>query len=328
MPFFNTELSQMRTNESPCTRNQNFFCQDLNGLPKLCGPDKEFIGLLSLPPSPIVKTTKYMDTVIRFLPWPIVEFFCLNNKFLLFNFISRNLIVRYRKSFLGYLWTVIQPMTQVLTYLILFKLVYPSNIPDFPALIGLGILTWTFFSHTLTEGMDTLMGNSTIVLQIKVPLNIFAVTVCVSNFINYLFSIPILIALFVYLGIPFHSASVIYVPFLLFCLFIQALSFSFVLSILIIYLRDLKHAMGFFMQLWMYTTPILFREAFMPPSIHWLVYANPVGKIFSGLSRVLIFGEHLNGFNDLGVPFLWTTVIFSGALLVHSRATRYAIERI
>ena len=255
-----------------------------------------------------------------------MSFFGLRQKFLIYHMVSRSLKLRYRRSFLGYLWTILIPLMTAAIYYFLFVIVLKVPTPDFLAFVVTSIMIWTFFSGTLSEGMDSLMGNLSLLLQVNIPLNIFPLVTAVTNIVTLAFSVPV-IALICYItgvkvGWP-AVALIYYFP----LLFVQAYCMSYMLSIFVIYLRDLRQAMGFVLQLWMYGTPILYQINQLPARYEWILYVNPIGKIFAGIHNSLL--RHLWPTSaELAVPLLWTLIILAFTLFLHKRVSKKAIERI
>lgn len=256
----------------------------------------------------------------------LTNFFGFNQKFLIYNMVSRSLKLRYRRSLLGYLWTVLIPVMTAAIYYFLFVVIFKVPTPNFAAFITTSILIWTFFSGTLSEGMESVMANLTLLLQVNVPLNVFPLTTAVTNLMTLVFSAPVIILTCLVTGVEIGwsiIAMLYYFP----LLFIQAYCLSYVLSIFVIYLRDLRQAMAFVLQLWMYATPVLYQINQLPPKYEWLLYLNPVGKIFAGIHNSLL-RRHWPTLAEVAAPLVWTLVILMSTLWLHNRVSRKAIERI
>ena len=256
----------------------------------------------------------------------LTEFLCLNQKFLIYNMVARTLKLRYRRSLLGYLWTLLIPLATATIYYFLFKVVMKAAVPDFAAFVCSGIMIWTFFSGTLTEGMESLLGNISLLLQVNVPLNLFPMTTAISNLTTLLFSLPVIVLICLVTGVHI-SWPALAVFFYIALLFVQAYCFSYFLSIAVIYLRDLRQAMGLFMQIWMYGTPVLYQANALSAKYTWMLYANPVGKLFAGVHNALLRGLWPT-FAELMTPVLWTAFIFVITFILHSRVSKKALERI
>lgn len=240
--------------------------------------------------------------------------------------VTRNLKLRYRRSVLGYLWTLLIPLSTAAIYFFLFKVVFKVQIPEFAAFVVTGILVWTFFSGTLVEGMDSLMANVGLLLQVNVPLNVFPITTAITNLMTLSFSLPVIVATCLINGVALQWTALMFF-FYVALLFLQAYCLSYLLSISVIYLRDLRQAIGLVMQVWIYATPILYQTSMLPESYHWILYINPVGKIFTGIHNSVLRGLWPTPAEVL-TPVLWTLVILLATCLLHAKASKQALERI
>src|SRR5689334_7103760 len=97
-----------------------------------------------------------------------VDLFCLGKKFLVFNLVSRNLKLKYRRSVLGVFWTLLSPIAMGMVYYFIFKVILKVQMPYYLAFILSGVLPWTFFNQTILEGLESVVGSWSIVT--KVPI--------------------------------------------------------------------------------------------------------------------------------------------------------------
>lgn len=240
--------------------------------------------------------------------------------------VDRNFKLRYRRSALGYLWTLLVPLSTAAIYYFLFKIILKVQMPHFAAFISTGVLVWTFFAGTLTDGMDSILSNFSLLLQVNIPLNLFPMTISITNVLTLLFAAPVIMGICllngVHLGLP-ALCFFFYVA----LLFVQAFCLSYVLAICVIYVRDLKQAISPALQIWMYGTPILYEFMQLPEKYRWILWANPVGKIFSGIHNCLLRNLWPT-WAEIGTPVIWTSIIFSITLVIHAKASKQAIERI
>jgi ABC-2 type transport system permease protein len=240
--------------------------------------------------------------------------------------VGRTLKLRYRRSALGYLWTLLIPLSTATIYYFLFKVVFKVQIPDFAAFVVTGILVWSFFSGTLVEGMESLLGNVSLLLQVNVPLNLFPLTTAIGNLTTLVFALPVILGLCLVNGVVIGWPALLFFYYLA-LLWVQAYCLSYMLSITVIYLRDLRQAMGLVMQVWMYGTPILYQSNYLPPKYFWVLYANPVGKIFTGIHSSLLRNQWPT-LAEIATPTVWTAVIFMVTLYLHTKVSKQAVERI
>src|SRR3954453_19323172 len=99
-----------------------------------------------------------MQAILNFRPLGI-DFFCLGKKFLVYNMVSRNLKIKYRRSVLGVFWTLLSPIAMTVVYYFVFKVILQVRMPHYLVFILSGVLPWTFFSQSLSEGMESIAGS-------------------------------------------------------------------------------------------------------------------------------------------------------------------------
>jgi ABC-type polysaccharide/polyol phosphate export permease len=218
-----------------------------------------------------------------------VDLFCLGRKFLVYNMVSRNLKTKYRRSVFGVFWTVLTPFAMGTVYYFVFKLVLKIQIPHYVAFIMSGVLPWTFFSQTLMEGMESIVGNWALVTKVPIPLQTFPFTGALTNLVTLILAVPILLVAAlvsdVHLGF-----SLVLLPVYFVLIFLLAYGFALILSITFVFFRDLRHLMGIVMQIWFYATPVVYSEAMIPARFRWVFWINPVAPVLSGIRSILVEG--------------------------------------
>lgn len=208
--------------------------------------------------------------------------FCLNKKFLVLNMVSRNLKVKYRRSFFGFFWTVLNPIFLTAIYYLVFKKVFKVNQPNYIPFLLSGIFPWTFFSQTISECADSILSHHGLITKIPIPNNVFPFVVVSTNFLTLLFSTPLLFLTALVGGNSWSNTFLIVFPMFIF-LFIIAYFIGLLNALVLVYFRDLKQAISLILQVWMYATPIFYSETMVPEKYRMLYYLNPIAGIFTAL---------------------------------------------
>lgn len=217
-----------------------------------------------------------------------IDLFCVGKKFLVFNMVSRNIKIKYRRSVLGILWTLVSPMAQAAILYFVFKVVLKIQIPHYLAFILSGVLPWAFFSQTLSEGADSLVGSVSLITKVPVPVQIFPYVGAMTNLVTLIFALPILIASALLSDVALGPSVVLILPYFA-ALFLMVYGMSLILGILQVYFRDLRHLITIVIQIWFYGTPVIYDASMIPAKYKWVIYANPIGSAFMGLHT--IFGQ-------------------------------------
>ena len=234
----------------------------------------------------------------------IKQIFCLNKKNLMANLILRNLRIKYRQSLLGFLWTMLIPGLTALVYYVVFSYILKVKIERHLFFILCGILPWQFVSSALTGGLESLQYNSQIINKVPIPPQIFPLSECLTVYLNFLFSIPILILVGILQKSPISWVWLL-IPFVWVALFISTYCITLVLAVAFLFFRDLRHLISVVVQILFYATPILYKFEMVPAQLLPWLSLNPWSVFFIVTQKILILCE-LPNLTDLAVIAIWT----------------------
>lgn len=174
--------------------------------------------------------------------------------------IKKEIRGKYKGSFLGVLWSFINPLLMVLVYAIVFPFIMRSSMPHYLQFLITGIIPWTFFTTTLVQGVGTIKNNAGILKKVYFPREILPLSVSFSGLINFFISciIIVIFCLFGGLGISWH---LIFVPLVGFIQFLFTLGIVMALTAINAYIQDTEYIINFFINMLFYGTPILYPEA-------------------------------------------------------------------
>lgn len=242
-------------------------------------------------------------------------YFCLHRKFLIYNLIARSLKVRYRKSFFGMIWTVLIPAGSALVYYVIFSHVLKVNIQNHLLFILAGLIPWTFFSTTLTAGLESIVGNMQLLSKVPMPLQSLPLTETATNFLNLLFSLPVILVMMAIARIA-PTWAFFQLPVLFFLLFMVSYGLCMLLALTYAYFRDLKYLMNIVIQFWFYLTPIMYTPDMIPERYRFALYINPVGIIFAGIGTAITQGRWLTPEEWLGAVTWAAALVFGSKFLL------------
>lgn len=209
------------------------------------------------------------------------------------------------------------PASTALVYYIVFQFVMKVQIPNYILFILSGLLPWSFFSGAIIQGMESVVANAGLLNKVPIPVYVFPYTETLTAIINFAFSIPIILGISFLTQAPITLALFETIP-LIMCLFIQAYALALTLSLLFVYLRDLRHVLTITMQIWFYLTPIIYEPNMIPERYQPLLALNPVGFIFHGLHENIVYGRFIEVSQWYSV-FSWTTLMFALAVFITRR---------
>ncbi len=218
----------------------------------------------------------------------VSDLFCLSNRFLVYNLVSRNLKLRYRLSVIGVLWSLLLPICNALVYYFVFLVFLKIKIPNYLLFIVSGTVLWSFVSQSLMDGMDSLNSNLGLITKVPLPLQVFPLACAATAFVHLLIAFTVVFVILIFSPLAL-SPTLLLLPVLLGALFLICYSFALLLSALVVYTNDLRQIITVFLQIWFYATPVVYSENMIPEKYHWLLYANPFGTLFASFHDVIVY---------------------------------------
>ncbi len=257
-------------------------------------------------------------------PLSIKTLMCLNRKFLVYNLILRNLKLRYRKSYIGILWTILIPAANAFVYNMVFNYIMRVDIPNYLLFLLSGLLPWTFFSTAITHGTESLITNQQVLNKVPIPPFAFILADNLTNLLNLVLAFPVLLIVALWTGISWNPIQLA-LPIVLSLLFLQAFGLSIILGYSYVYFRDLRHIIAIFLQIWFYLTPVIYNVKMIPEKMKYIIWLNPVAIIFQYMHAVFTTSEVIDS-SQLLIPLVWTSLILVAALIVVRKFNRNIVE--
>ncbi len=176
---------------------------------------------------------------------------------LLISLVQRELKARYRGSFLGFLWTFLNPTLHMLVYVLLFTVVMRQNIPNYAFFMFVGLLPWIWFSTSLGGGASAISDRRDLLTKVRFPAQVLPTTVVVTNLCNFVFSLPLMLMLGIAYG-QWPTWHVVAFPLVILVQFVFTLALTYILAAINVTFRDLQHIVNNLLTLWFFATPVLY----------------------------------------------------------------------
>lgn len=207
---------------------------------------------------------------------------------------------KYKGSFLGVLWSFINPLLSVLVYAIVFPLILKNPQPNYVVFLIIGIVPWNFFVTVMNQGVNTVVINGNIIKKVYFPREILPISVVTSGLVNFFISCLIILGFIVFGGMSL-SPVMLLAPVIAIIQFILSLGLLLVLSAINVYIRDVEYIVNFIMTLLFYATPILYSsELFKNTAFAWIMNINPLAHIINAYRDVFYY-QQLPNFSSLGI---------------------------
>jgi len=226
----------------------------------------------------------------------------LNYRYLILQLVRRDILTRYKRSFLGVAWTMLNPLGMMVVWTIAFSQFFKAgNLPSYPSYVLSGLLAWNFFSQTTTASMVNLVWGGGLLHRIYMPRTSFAVSAMGTGIVNIGLSMVPLIGVMLITGLKLHW-SILFTPITVLILASFALGVGLLISTLAVYFPDIAEMYQIIVMAWMFLTPVMYPETILPAQYRGLITAlNPMYHMVK-LFRIPIYFGRLPTLVELLVP--------------------------
>lgn len=209
---------------------------------------------------------------------------------MLWSMILSELRTRYRGSFLGFLWTFINPLLTLLVYTFIFSKIMKVTMTHYSLFMFIGLLAWNLFATGVQSSSNVIVRQGSLVKKIYFPREILPFSVVGGSVINYLFSLVILVPFMLISG--YHPTVYwFFIPLILLLETTFTVGLALLLSSLTVYLRDIEHMLGIFLMLWFYLTPVVYSIKMLPPGLSQMFKLNPISDVVLSFQSTLYYNE-------------------------------------
>ena len=230
---------------------------------------------------------------------------------LLYFMIWRDVKVRYKQTALGAAWAIIQPVFTMIVFSLFFGRLgkIPSDGIPYPLFSYAALVPWTFFSHGLSQASNSLVGSGNLIKKVYFPRLSIPIAAVTSGLIDFALAFSVLLGMMLYYGIV-PTGNVIWLPLLLLLTLITSLGVSLWLSALNVQFRDVRHAIPFLTQCWLFATPIAYPSSLLSEPWRTLYSINPMVGVVEGFRWALLGAETAPG------PMVIVSALAALAILV------------
>lgn len=207
----------------------------------------------------------------------------------------REIKSRYKQSFLGFFWVILNPFFQMLIMSFVFSFIVKFQTPGvpYPVFIFIGLLPWFFLANSTTAATDTFVTNGELIKKIYFPREIFVLATVTAKMMDFFLAFILLLGMLIFYDLPFNLYTLLFIPiFAIQFVFVYALSL--LLATLNLFYRDIKYLFNLILQLWFYVTPIIYATEFFPEKWRWIFKLNPMSVFINAYRQVLINGSMPN----------------------------------
>lgn len=215
-------------------------------------------------------------------------------KHLLYELVKKNIKLKYRRSYLGILWTLIEPLLTMIVLTVVFGTFFNKGTKQFPVYVLTGRLLFSFFSSATKGGLKSVSGNASMIKKVYVPKYIYVVSSVISNFITFLISLLVLLGVSIVLQVqPTIYLLQAVIPLII--LFVMTLGASLILATLSVFFRDVEYIWGVVTMLIMYASAIFYPvDRIINNGNGWVFNLNPVYMCIANFRNSVLYGVPMN----------------------------------
>ena len=241
--------------------------------------------------------------------------------FLMTQLISRDFKVKYKRSVLGILWSLLNPILMMSVMAIVFSQMFKFKVEGINYLVYLmtGLIMFNYFSAASNAAMTSVVENFTLINKVYIPKYIFPIAKCLFVGIDFLLTLIPWLAIIAlsYVGLGEYTCHFniyfLILPYIFFCMFLFTCGMGLLLSCASVFLRDVFHIYGIALTLWNYLTPVFYSIEILPAKLQALMQFNPLFQFLNAARSIVLYGQRPS-FTTLGI----LTLIGVGTLAIGS----------
>ena len=250
------------------------------------------------------------------------EFFKYKN--LINELVNRDIKKKYRRSILGILWSMLNPLLMMLITAMVFSNLFRFEIKNFALYLLTGQIIFTFYAEATNFAMGSILENGHLIKKVYVPKYLFPLSRVTSSAVNLLFTLPAMLAIILVTGQTI-SLKILFCIIPLVLLFIFCLGMGLLLSALAVYFRDMFHLYGVALTALNYATPIFYPENIIPVQYQWIVHCNPI-YYYLKMFREVVYSNQIPDINIIIICFFISIIaLIIGAYFFNKKQNNFIL---
>lgn len=238
--------------------------------------------------------------------------------------VNRDIKTKYRRSILGILWSMLNPLLMMLITAMVFSNLFRFEIKNFALYLLTGQIIFTFYAEATNFAMGSILENGHLIKKVYVPKYLFPLSRVTSSAVNLLFTLPAMLAIILVTGQTI-SFKILFCIIPLVLLFIFCLGMGLFLSALAVYFRDMFHLYGVALTALNYATPIFYPENIIPVQFQWIVHCNPI-YYYLKMFREVVYSNQIPDINLIIICFFISIIaLIIGAYFFNKKQNNFIL---
>lgn len=212
---------------------------------------------------------------------------------MIFSLIHKELRGKYKGSVLGFLWTFVNPLLQLIVYTFVFKILMRQNVDKYYLFLFVALVPWIFFSTCISAGSNCVFIYGDLVKKIYFPREVMPVSFVTSQFVNMLYTFVVIFAVIIFTRHGINFIALIYLPVVMVVEYFLALGMTLLFSAITVYVRDVAHILGIVTMAWQFLSPVMFsaKTVKIPPKFLPIWNLNPMANILDSYREILYYKQ-------------------------------------
>ncbi len=209
---------------------------------------------------------------------------------LLQQLVMKDVKLKYRRSFLGYVWSILNPLMIMIIMVLVFESMFRFDIANYPVYLIIGQTVFNFVSEATNQAMWSITGNAALLKKTYVPKYIFTISKVTSSLVNTLFALGAMLIVFVVCHVRFNW-YMLFIPVILLQVYIFSVGLGLLLAQGTVFFRDIQYIYGAFLTAWMYLTPMFYPINQLPFQLMWAIkHFNPLYSYITQFRTIVLEG--------------------------------------
>ncbi|HJB26336.1 MAG TPA: ABC transporter permease [Firmicutes bacterium] len=239
---------------------------------------------------------------------------------------SREIKRKYARSYLGILWSVLNPLLSMAVLSLIFSQLFRRSIENYPIYYLTGYILWQMFTGATTAAISTLVDNKPLLLKVKFPMELFVLTRAYTALVNFLYSAAAYVVMLLVFQIT-PKWTMLFSPVIILLLFLFSLGLSYLLAAAYVFFGDIRHLYSVFLTLWMYCSAIFYPVEQLEGVIRVIILCNPLYAYIHSLRGVVMEGVLPGGW-ELAQMFMWGIGMMAAGMFIFRRSKNKIIQKL
>ena len=240
--------------------------------------------------------------------------------------IKKEIRGKYKGSWLGVVWTFLNPLLMLAVYAFVFPYILRVEVENYTIFMIVALIPWNFFTTAIQSGTGCVVANGNILKKVYFPREIIPISITTSQLINFLITCIIMALFIIFSGVGF-SIHLLLFPVLVIIQYILTLAFTFVLSALTVFVRDIDHFVSVFLTLGFYATPIVYQASMLPEKFQWALLINPMAQLVEAY-RAILYYHQMPNFLIIGIWGILSIVLIILGYLIFKKLEKSFVEEL